>query len=492
MAAGESYLAFDLGAESGRAILGTLTDDRLHLEEVHRFANTPVRVLNSLHWNVLQLWQEIKHSLCRLSANRGKHVAGIGVDSWAQDFALLDRHGALLGLPHHYRDSRTEGILEEVHRYISDEQLYHLTGLPGIPITTLAQLLAMRRLGSPALDIAHSLLLMSSLFTFWLSGQQVNEVTSAGMTQLYDLPHGDWARDWLQTLQLRPDLPAPVVPSATVLGHLLPDVAQEAGLAEVPIIATASHDTAAAVAALPDYPGDRTFISCGTWSVVGKEIERPLTSPDAMASGFLNEVGVCGTLMFAYNSSGLWPVQECRRYWQQSGHDWSYADLAEMAERAEGFVTILNPDASLFMRPGDIMAKVAEFCRRTHQRVPDTPGSLVRAFLEGLALRYRKVIDDLAVLTGRSTEVIHVIGGGSRNRLLCQLTADATGRPVLAGPDEATASGNLLLQALARGRLSSLSEVRQVVSRSFELVPYTPRPSPAWDERYATFLRLSA
>jgi len=492
MATGERYLAFDLGAESGRAILGTLTDGRLRLEEIHRFANVPVRVLNSLHWNVLQLWQEMKHSLRRLSAGYGKHLDGIGVDSWAQDFALLDGQGALLGLPYHYRDSRTEGIVDELHRHISDEQLYALTGLPGVPITTLAQLLAMRRAGSPALNIAHKLLLMPSLFTFWLSGYQINEVTSAGMTQLYDLQSGDWARSWLETLQLPPDLPAPVVPSATVLAPLLPSVSQEVGLGQVPVIATASHDTAAAVAALPEHAGDRTFISCGTWSVVGKELEQPLTSPGAMAGGFLNEVGACGTIMFAYNSVGLWPVQECRRYWQQAGHDWSYAHLTEMAERAAAFGAILNPDDGIFMRPGDIMAKVSDFCQRTHQAMPDTPGSLVRAFLEGLALRYRKAIDDLETLTGRPTDVIHLIGGGCRSRLLCQLTADATGRPVLAGPDEATASGNLLLQALARGRLSSLSELRQVVTRSFELVPYAPRPSPAWDERYAAFLQLSA
>jgi rhamnulokinase len=487
---GERYVAIDLGAESGRTVLGTLADGSLHLEEIHRFPNGPVRVLDSLHWDVLRLWEEMKIGLARVAAGHGRELAGIGLDTWGADFALLDHHGALLGMPYHYRDSRTEDILETLSQYISEWELYSETGLSSLSITTLCQLLAMRKQGAPALDAAHALLMMPDLFTFWLCGLQATESTIAGITQFFDLTMRDWSRSLLEKLDLPAALPREVLSSATVLEPLLPSVAEEVGLDRVPIIATATHDTAAAAAVVPNKQEHFTFISSGTWSVLGAELSEPLITEDGLRSQFLNEVGACGRIMFAHNSMGLWPVQECRREWRREGHDWDYADLTEMATQAPSLSTILNPDDEVFLRPGDMRSKISGYCQRTGQELPSTPGSVIRSLLEGLALRYRMLIEDLERLTGWPTERIHIMGGGSKNWLLCQLTADATKRPVLAGPAEATAIATVLLQALARGSLSSLNEVREVVSGSFDLVNDDPHPSLAWDEAYGRFLQV--
>jgi len=473
-------------------MLGTLADDHLELQEVHRFANNPVRVISGLHWDVLRLWEELKDGLTRAKAFCAGDLAGIGLDTWGVDFCLLDRQGALLGLPYHYRDRRTEGIIEELRRQISEWDLYARTGLPFSPVNTLCQLVAMRKAGSPALDAAQDLLMVSGLFTFWLSGERAIEATIAGTTQFYDLTAHNWAYTLLESLHLPSRLLRPVTPTATVLGQLLPTVAEEVGLGHVPIIATACHDSAAAASVVPTQEEQATFVSSGTWSVLGTELVRPLLTPEAMASHFFNEVGACGRIIFVQNSMGLWPLQQCRREWLRQGHDWGYADLTQMAARARPFAAIVNPDDPGFFQPGDMTARIADYCQRTGQQAPSTAGGLVRSLLEGLALRYRKGIEDLERMTGRPTKTIHILGGGSRNTLLCQFTADATGRPVLAGPSEATATATVLLQALARGRLSSLAEVREVTARSSELLHYEPQPSHAWDEAYATFLRLAS
>lgn len=491
MGIGEKYVAFDLGAESGRVVVGTLGEGCLGLQEMHRFPNTPVRVLDSLHWDVLGLWEEMKHGLGRVAAECSGELAGIGVDSWALDFALVDQQGALLGLPYHYRDARTEGILEELNRHISEWELYQQTGYPFLSFTTLGQLLAMRVQGSPALDVADALLLIADLFLFWLCGRQVSESTIAGHTQFHDLITRDWCVPLLEKLNVPTKLLRQIVPTTTVLGPLLPSVAEDVGLSEVPIIATACHDTAAAAAAVPSQEEHFTFISSGTWSIVGTELSEPIVTEEALSKHFMNQIGACGKLMFTRNSIGLWPVQECKREWTQKGQRWSYAELAEMATQTRPFAAIIDPDDPTFFQAGDMPTKVADFCQRTGQEMPATPGSIIRSLLESLALRYRKSIEDLERLTGRPTKMIHVVGGGSKNRLLCQFTAEATNRPVLAGPAEATATATILLQALARGRLSSLGELREVVKRSYDLVTYDPHPSGQWDEAYAAFLRLT-
>ena len=489
MSAGEKYVAFDLGAESGRVMLGSLAKGRLHLEEIHRFPNVPVQVLDSLHWDVLHLWAEMKRGLVRVVSRHGRDLAGIGLDGWGVDFALLDQRGALLGLPYHYRDRRTEGILGELGGYVSEWELYAQTGLSSLPISTLCQLLAMRKVGSPALDAAHALLMLPNLFTFWLSGCQVTEATIAGTTQLHDLAKRDWCLGLLEKLRLPGGLLREIVPTATTLGPLWPALAQEVGVGRVPVIATAGHDTAAAATAVPSAEGHFTFISSGTWSVIGTELGEPLISKRTMTRRFLNEIGACGRILFAHNSAGLWPVQQCLREWQQKGCDWSYADLMAMAGQARPFAAIVNPDDPAFFQPGNMTERIADVCRQTGQSIPSDPGSVIRSLLEGLALRYRQAVEDLEELTGRPTRAIHIVGGGSKNSLLCQLTADATQRTVLAGPAEATAMATVLLQALARGSLSSLEELRQVVSRSCDLVGYEPDRSAAWGDAYDIFFK---
>jgi rhamnulokinase len=487
MPGGEKYLAFDLGAESGRAMLGTFAGDRVTLTEVHRFANGPVRLLEGLCWNPLRLWEEIQRALALAAANHGRMLSGIGLATWGADFALLDQRGALLGLPYYYRDGRTQGIVGELSLSVPEWELYTLTGLPFLPITTLCQLLAMRRQASPALDVASALLMMPSLFTFWLCGRQVAEPTIAGTSQLHSLTARDWCLPLLERLGLPAKLLPEIVPTATVLGPLLPSVASQVGLGAVPVVATASHDTAAAVAAVPSEGERFTFVSSGTWSIIGTELDEPLVTKQALTRRFLNEIGPCGRIFFAYNSAGLWPLQECRREWQRQGHAWSYTDLTEMAAQGPPLAYLVNPDDPLLARSGDMTTNVAESCRHTSQGIPMDPGSVVRSLLEGLALGYRRALDELAELTGEPTRAIHIVGGGARNYLLCQFTADATGCPVLAGPAEATALGNILLQAMAQGRLSSLAEVRQVARRSCELVSYTPHPSSRWDDAYSVF-----
>lgn len=487
----ERYVAFDLGAESGRTILGTLTDDRLQLQEISRFANGAVRLHDSLHWDVLRLWEEIKHGLAQVVRGYGRHISGIGVDTWGADFALLDQHGALLGVPFHYRDKRTVGILEQLQQYVTESDLYAQTGLSYFEISTLCQLLAMRCQASPALDVAHTLLLMADLFNFWLSGSRVVESTLAGVSQLYHLGRHDWHRTLLDQLNLPTHMLPDIVPAGTVLGPLLPSVAEEVGLSRVPVVAPACHDTLAATAAVPSLDSCFTFISCGTWSVIGTELGTPILTAEALAKQFFNEVAACGKILLAMNSTGLWPLQECRRQWLKDGHGWSYDDLTDMAVKARPLDAIIDPDAAALKESGDMTAKIAALCCQTGQQAPAGPGEIVRALLEGLALRYRKAIEDLDAIVRRRTKIIHIIGGGSQNRLLCQMTADATGRPVIAGPREATATGTVLLQALALRRLTSLQEIREVVRRSFALSIYEPQPAAGWDEAYARFLHAS-
>jgi len=488
----EKYLAFDLGAESGRAMLGSLRDGRIALHEAHRFPNGPVQVRDSLYWDPLRLWQEMKQGLAHVAAQHGRDLRGIAVDTWGVDFALVDARGDLLSLPYHYRDKRTDGMLIDLLQQVPALELYQQVGSAHFSISTLCQLLALRRQGSPVLDVAHRLLMMADLFNFWLSGQQATEATAAGTTQFYDQSARAWRRDLLVRLGLPPTLPGELVPSASILGPLLPSVAAEVGLPPVPILVPACHDTPCAFVATPADTSDYTAISCGTWSVVGGELDEPLLTEDAMNAGYINETAAGGKVLLALNSIGLWPLQECRREWRSQGHDWSYADLVEMAGRASSFAAIINPDAGDFLRLGDMSAKIAAYCRRTGQPPPSDPASTVRSLLEGLALCYRRSIADLDRLTGRRTRVIHIFGGGARNRLLCQFTADATGCPVVAGPDEATATANILLQALATGSLGSITEVRQVVRRSYTLVEYEPRPGSLWDEAYGRFRALCA
>lgn len=484
------YLAFDLGAESGRAVLGKFDGERLVLSTLHRFPNGPVRVFDSLYWDVLRLFGEIKSALILFRRQEGDLLEGVGVDTWGVDFALLGRDGQLLANPHHYRDVRTEGMLEAAFARVPREEIFETTGIQFMEINTLYQLLAMKLQGDPLLDQAQALLMMPDLFHYWLTGVRACEFTEATTSQCYDPRAGDWARPLMERLGLPTHFLQPIVRPGTVLGPLYPSVAEEVGLSGVRVIAPATHDTGSAVAAVPAHGEDFVYISSGTWSLMGVEVREPVITRESLAYNFTNEGGVFGTFRLLKNIMGLWLVQECRRVWAQQGEEHSYDELTALAAQAPAFGPLVDPDAHDFLRPGDMPARLRDFCARTGQRVPESKGEIVRCALESLALKYRWVLERLEEMLGKRLSVIHIVGGGSQNELLCQFAADATQRPVLAGPVEATALGNILMQAIAMGRIGTLEEGREVVRRSCALKAFEPGPAAPWEEAYGRFLRI--
>lgn len=485
----KKLLAFDLGAESGRGVLGLFDGQKVALEVVHRFANGGVRTLETIHWDVLRLYGEMVNGLRRCAADFGG-VDAVGVDTWGVDFALLGRGDTLLGNPRHYRDPHTETIMEEAFRRVARFDIFRQTGIQFMRFNTLFQLLALQRDRSPLLDVAQTLLFIPDLFHFYFTGVKANEFTDASTSQLLDPTTRNWAFGLIKAFGLPAHIFGSFVQPGTVLGPLRPALAAETGLSPVPVIAPATHDTAAAVAAVPARGDHWAYISSGTWSLVGMELPGPLVNEAALKFNFTNEGGVGGTIRLLKNVMGLWLVQECRRAWERCGQTISYDDLTRLAEKAPAFVSLVDPDDASFILPANMPAALADFCRRTHQPAPQEPSAVVRCALESLALRYRWVLERLEELTGQRLETIHVVGGGCQNRLLCQFTADACNRPVLAGPVEATALGNVLVQAVGLGLLGSLAEAREVVRRSFAVETYTPHEPDKWQGPYQRFLEF--
>ena len=484
------FLAFDLGAESGRALLGRLDGERLQLEELHRFTNGPVEVEGSLHWDARGIWREIKQGLSAAAAACGDELAGIGLDTWGVDFGLLDSGDNLLEDPYHYRDSRTDGMMEEAFRNVPRAEIFERTGIQFMQLNSLFQLLAMARADSPALAAADTFLNMPDLFNFWLCGRKSNEFTIATTTQCYDPRQGQWAGEILESLGIPTGIFGEIVSPGTVLDPLLPSVADETGCPRVPVIAPATHDTGSAVAAVPAESDDYIYLSSGTWSLMGVETDEPVITPKSLEYDFTNEGGAGGKIRLLKNIMGLWLVQECRREWARTGREHSYDEVTAMALESPAFGPLVDPGDSRFLPPGDMPARIQEFCRQTGQTPPETEGGIIRCALESLALEYRWVAERLVELTGRRLPVVHIIGGGSRNSLLNQFTADATGRPVFAGPAEATAMGNVLVQAVALGRLASLADGRALVRRSVDVEAFEPGGDAAWDEAYERYLEI--
>jgi rhamnulokinase len=482
------YLAFDLGAESGRAILGTLDDGRLKLEELHRFPNVPVRTPAGLYWDSFRLFHEIQQGLAVAGRERKLRLDGIGVDTWGVDFGLIGRDGSLVANPMHYRDARNDGMLEKTFAVVPREEIFAQTGVQFMQINSLCQLYAMKLAGSPGLDAATQLLFVPDLFNYWLTGVQRNELTEASTSQFYNPVEKRWATELFERLGLPVSILGEIVMPGTSLGPLLSHVAEAAGLDAAPVYATASHDTAAAVAAVPAEGDGWCYISSGTWSLMGVELAEPVINEGSLALNFTNEIGFGGRVRFLKNIAGLWLLQECRRAWALEGVEHGYDELTRLAASAEPFQTVINPDA--FLHPGGMPSQIAAWCRSTGQSPPDTPGAFARAIFEGLALRYRQVLESLEAVTS-PVNIIHIVGGGSRNRLLNQFVADATQRLVVAGPSEATAAGNVLVQAIGSGVLASLEEGRAVVRRSLPLSLYEPARSAGWDEAYARFSELT-
>lgn len=483
------YLAFDLGAESGRALVGTLADGRLRLEEVHRFRNDPVEVCGTLYWDVLSLYAHLLNGIREYVQRFGSAVVGIGVDTWGLDFGLLAADGHLLQNPVGYRDRRTEGMEEEVARRVSLRELFELTGISFHRIHTICQLLALRLGSSPTLNCAATFLMMPDLLAYFLSGRARCERTNAISTQLYDPRRGIWSDELLARLGLPREIMPGIVDPGTVLGPLGEAARRSTALDEGLVIAPCSHDTASAVTAVPARGRGCAFISSGTWSVLGSFVDEVVTSAEAFSARVLNELAVDGFFV-CRNIMGLWLLQQARAAWRRKGEAYSYADLAELAEAAAAGGALVHPDDPAFLAPADMVDAIREYCVRTGQMPPDTPGATARCILESLALSYRHGLEQFGRVLGRQARSLNVVGGGSRNRLLCQFAADAAGLPVTAGPDEATSVGNVLVQALATGDLASPGEIVEVVRRSADLAEYEPREPERWDDRYETYLRL--
>lgn len=474
-----TVLAVDLGAESGRVSAVTAGAGRLRQQVIHRFSNEPVRVGGTLHWNLLALWREVKRGVSR---GRSLAPASVGVDSWAVDFGLVDREGELLGDPVHYRDARTDGMLEALLERLPRERVFAATGIQFMPINTSVQLLAMARRGDPRLAAAEKLLMIPDLMHMWLCGSRVSELTNATTTQLYDQGARTWSRTMLDAVGVERRLMPEVVAPGTRLG-------ESGGLA---VIAPATHDTASAVAAVPARGADFAYISSGTWSLVGLEVERPFTGPDAARANVTNEGGVCGTTRLLKNVTGLWILQQCFRRWREDGSARDYAALVRAAAQAPPLASSFDVDHLDFLAPGDHAELVRSHCRRRGMPQPSSVAEVVRTVLESLAFAYRRALESVERVAGRTAGVIHVVGGGARNSLLCQLTAEATGRPVTAGPVEATVLGNAGVQLIGLGRLEGLEDLRDHVRRGSRLRHHRPVQSrTAWDEAYVRWLEAN-
>lgn len=471
-----TVLAVDLGAESGRVAAVRAADGRLHATELHRFANRPVRVRGSLHWDVLALFAEIERGI---DIGLAERPASLGVDTWAVDFALLDGRGELLGNPRHYRDRGTEGALERLTERLDRATIFGLTGIQFLPFNTLVQLFAMVERHDPRLAGARTFLTIPDLFHYWLGGERVCEFTNATTTQLLDPRSGTWVPELLDLVGLNADVFPEVVRPGRRAGSYR----------GIPVTLPASHDTGSAVAGIPMLADDVAFVSSGTWSLVGTEVAQPLMSLAAMRAGVTNEGAVGGGFRLLKNVMGLWSLQQCRETWASEGNPMSYADIAELAAQEPALRSVVDVDHPDFLPPGDHPAILRRLCSERGEPVPETPGAVARCVFDSLALAYRRVLGLLAELTGRTFRVLHVVGGGSRNRLLNQLTADATGLPVVAGPVEAAVLGNAVVQLMTLGVVDSLADGRAWIARSAELERFEPRGTDAYEAAYA---RLSA
>ena len=465
------YLAFDLGAESGRAVLATLDGRRLSIEELHRFPNEPVRAGGTLHWDVLRLWHEMRRGM-----TNAPEIEGVGVDTWGVDFALLDAAGALVQNPVHYRDARTDGVPERVFRMIPSEEIYRNTGVQFMQINTLFQVFALAEQHPQLLAAARHFITVPDLLHFWLTGRITCEYTNATTTAMFDTGARDWARPMLQKLGLPTDILQPVIEPGTAIGPLRPE------LGRAMVIAPACHDTGSAVAAIAA-GGDTAFISSGTWSLMGTEAPAPIITPEARAFNFTNEGGVGGTTRVLKNIMGMWLLQSCRKQWHAS----DYGSLAALAKPQPDLTSLIDPDHSSFLHPDDMTFAIDEYCRSTKQPIPSNQAAYVQTIFESLALKYRYVLDCLGQLTGIVYRTIRVVGGGARNSVLNQYLADATGCRVLAGPVEATALGNIVMQMVASGAVDSIAKGREIVAQSFPAEVFEPHGAGRWDGAYARF-----
>ncbi|OPZ87701.1 MAG: Rhamnulokinase [bacterium ADurb.Bin429] len=484
--------AVDLGAESGRVSLGKFDGAQLEIEVVHRFSNESARLNGTLTWNSVGWFLNILKGLRLAKAEADGPIAAVGVDTWGVDFGILDGNGQLLGTPIHYRDSRTESLIEEVTaKHISREDIFARTGIAFWPFNTLFQLRAMANAKSPTLYAGSTLLFTPDLIHYWLSGAMAAERSIASTSQCMDVNKDAWAADLLEALDIPTDIMPEIVPSGTVLGPLLPEIADEVGISGMQVITPAAHDTASAVVATPLSSPNAAYLSSGTWSLLGIETMTPTATVEALNAEFTNERGIAGTYRFLQNIMGLWLVQQTRAAWARDGEHFDYAALAALAQDAPAFRAWINPNDLRFYAPANMVEEIRQACAESGQTVPAGVPDVMRTILESLAFTYRAAIDRLERIKGIRVPALHIIGGGSQNVVLSQWTANALGRPVITGPVEGTTMGNLLVQLMALGEIKNLTETRQVVRNSTEVITYQPRDAAAWEDAYGRFLQVT-
>ncbi len=487
-----SFIGVDLGASSGRVMAGHWDGRRFKLEELHRFPNGGVCIGDRIHWDVLRIWEQMLQGLSRFSEIHRCCPVSLGVDGWGIDFGLLDNRGRLISNPVHYRDPRTEGIPERLFDIIDEKTLFSLTGVQSWRINTLFQLYSMVIAGDAEIQFAETMLTIPDLFSYFLCGATSVEYTEATTTQMFS-PHANgWARQVMRKVGIPEKILPEVSQPGTRLDRTRPAVRKECGFSQnVPVISVASHDTASAVAAIPNMDAESAFISSGTWSLMGTETPGSNTSDEARCLGFTNEGSATGGFLLLKNLAGLWIIQECLRCWEKAGRDYDWGGVIDAATSAPAFGPLLNPNDSVFELPADMPAAVQQYCKETEQPIPRVVGEFARALFEGLALSYRMVLESLETLTSRSLSTIRIVGGGSRNTLLSQLVADACNRVVVAGPAEATVLGNVMMQAIATGHIGDVRQGRIAVAETCECQTYEPHHSAAWDEAFARFERMT-
>ncbi len=481
-------LAFDFGASSGRAIIGCFDGDKITLEEVHRFSNDPVSVGGTVYWDVLRLFYEIKQGIIKAKIAGG--FDSIGIDTWGVDFGLIDSEGKLMENPVHYRDARTAGLVDEAFKTMPKEKLYGITGIQFMELNTLFQLISLKKYRPWMLERADKMLFMPDLFGYMLTGKMCAEYSIASTSQLIDLDKRTWSKEILDAFGIKESVFAPLVQPGTVLSELSKEVCEECGVDPVPVISVCGHDTQSAITSVPCEDGDFAFLSSGTWSLFGTELDKPIVNETSMNINITNEGGFDGSTGFLKNIIGLWLIQESRRQWKREGKEYSYADLEKLALAAEPFKCFIDPDAPEFVPHGNIPERVREFCRKTGQYVPETVGEIMRCIYESLAMKYRLTFEKLRECTERDYPIIHVIGGGTKDGLFCQMTANSCDRTVKAGPIEATVMGNVAVQLMSDGSVENIGQARKIVAESSELKTFEPKDTDKWAEAYEDFLKV--
>lgn len=485
----KKVLAFDFGASSGRAIIGSFDGEKITLKEVHRFTNDPVDLGGTLYWDVLRLFYEIKQGIVKAKIAGG--FDSIGIDTWGVDFGLIDKNGRLLENPVHYRDKRTSGLVEESFKSVPRQKMYDITGIQFMELNTLFQLISLKKQRPEMLERADKMLFMPDLFAYFLTGKMCSEYSIASTSQLIDINTRSWSKELLDAFGIKESLFAPLTEPGTQLGNLSKEICEECGVESVPVISVCGHDTQSAITAVPCESGDFAFLSSGTWSLFGTELQKPIVNETSLKINITNEGGFGGTTGFLKNIIGLWLIQESRRQWQREGKDYSYADLEKLALSEEPFKCFIDPDAPEFVPQGNIPERVREFCRKTGQYVPESVGEIMRCIYESLAMKYRMTFEKLCECTGKDYPVIHVIGGGTKDGLLCRMTASSCGKTVKAGPIEATVMGNVAVQLMSDGAIGSISEARKAVAASESLKTYEPENTDEWIKAYESFVKIA-